>query len=391
VRVLMLTTSYPVTEGSVSGVFVARLASSLSKLCMVNIVAPAPAEACSSNQLSGGAQVKCFAYAPQRWRVLAHAAGGIPAQLAKNKLFFALIPAFLLGFIVSSVRRSFSADVIHANWAISAFPGFIAKTFSGKPLLTTLRGEDVNLQRGGRARVLSFALWASDRVVVVGDDMRADLLDRYPAYADKVTVVKNGVDKLPLRTKHNFNTDGAGLKLIFVGSLIARKNIENTLLALSELKSRGKTFSFSIIGGGNEQPIAELIGSLGLDGHVELLGEQAPSVVEKALAASHIYISSSKHEGRPNGVIEAMAAGCCCLLSYIAGHREVAADSGAVLFPLNEPVFLADALEGLIGDPIRVDELGRRAHGCVTEKYMSWDESAEAYLREFSLLLSRQK
>jgi len=358
---------------------------------MVNIVTPAPAEACSYNQLSGDAQVKCFAYAPPRWRLLAHSAGGIPAQLVKNKLLFALIPAFLLGFIVSSVRRSFSADVIHANWAISALPGFVAKIFSGKPLLTTLRGEDVNLQRGGRAGVLSFALWASDRVVVVGEDMRADLLDRYPAYADKVTVVKNGVVKLPLRAKNTFNTDGVGLRLIFVGSLIARKNIENTLLALSELKSRGKTFSFSIIGAGNEQLIAELISAQGLDGHVELLGEQDPSVVEGALTASHIYISSSKHEGRPNSVIEAMAAGCCCVLSDIAGHREVAADGGAVLFPLNEPVLLADALEGLIVDPMRVDDLGRRAHGCVTEKYMNWDESAEAYLREFSLLLSRPK
>ena len=41
------------------------------------------------------------------------------------------------------------------------------------------------------------------------------------------------------------------------------------------------------------------------------------------LKAADIYLSTSKSEGLPNGVLEAMASGTCVLLSDIPQHMEI--------------------------------------------------------------------
>jgi len=370
-------------------VFVARLASSLAAMCSVQVVTPAPNFLTSYNELSGEVRVSCFLYAPRYFRTLAHSAGGIPAQLSKSKLTGLLIPPFLICFVASSIWKAFSADVIHANWAISSVPGYFAKLLSGVPLLTTLRGEDVNIKRGGRKAVLSFALWASDRVVVVGDDMRAELVNYYPQYAEKIAVVKNGADT-PFSVPEK-NVDFTTLELVFVGSLIERKNISNTLHALTHLKSGGVKFIFRVVGGGDKRPLKELVETLDLHGCVELMGEQPPAVVEGIMVQSHVYVSSSTHEGRPNSVVEAMAAGCCCVLSDITGHRELSEDGRALLFSLDEPVHLARVINRLYTDDSEIGAISRRSHSWALDECATWHDSAREYLAEFSGLIHRSK
>ena len=74
-RVLLLSTSYPLRSASSSGIFVRRLADALGNLCDVTVLCPADDV---SEPFEAGNLVKLapFRYAPRRWQRLAQTPGG---------------------------------------------------------------------------------------------------------------------------------------------------------------------------------------------------------------------------------------------------------------------------------------------------------------------------
>jgi glycosyltransferase involved in cell wall biosynthesis len=99
---------------------------------------------------------------------------------------------------------------------------------------------------------------------------------------------------------------------------------------------------------------------LGLVGRVHLLGLR--SDIGAILGAADLFVLPSLSEGLPLALLEAMFAGCPIIASDVG---EVAAtlghgDSGIVVPPGNAAA-LASAIDGLLANPARATELGRRA------------------------------
>ena len=82
-RVLLITTSYPLKNGPPSGSFVKRLAESISSFVNVTVLTPCFTDAEEGTQTIG-LHIICFRYAPKRWQRLAHFPGGIPVALKSN-------------------------------------------------------------------------------------------------------------------------------------------------------------------------------------------------------------------------------------------------------------------------------------------------------------------
>lgn len=87
--------------------------------------------------------------------------------------------------------------------------------------------------------------------------------------------------------------------------------------------------------GSLESELRERIASMDMEDRVVLTGLIPRNEVFARLATSQVLISTSKGEGLPVAVIEAMAARCPVILSDIAPHREVA--DGAQFIPLVPP------------------------------------------------------
>jgi len=387
-KVLMLSTSYPVVFESVSGLFVGRLATALSEVADVLVVAP---DACvgSSPELSPVVS-RAFGYAPRRWQVLAHVPGGIPSQLKLNKLNYLLLPPFIISYLFTSLRYSKSIDVVHANWAFSSLIGWFVKKVRGVPLLTTLRGEDVRLSNGGLSGVvLKFSLWASDSVVVVSDEMLVLLRKYYPKYAHKCSVIHNGVSSsFFVEKKGSYFYSQSRLKLVYVGSLIARKNLYFIVDALSVFSRQGGDFEFNVVGDGPELAgLRKAVVRLGFEGRVSFLGQLPPEQVAEQVSRSHIYISSSLHEGRPNGVLEAMAAGCCCVLSDISGHRELTDEGRGIVFIPDSADTLGKILCDLDTKRDKIEVMGRKSQQFIEKNSLTWDACAETYDSVFDELI----
>jgi glycosyltransferase involved in cell wall biosynthesis len=135
--------------------------------------------------------------------------------------------------------------------------------------------------------------------------------------------------------------------LITVGRLAPPKDFETLFKALQKL-DHGKTI---VVGDGPNRPwVEKFINQNGLSQKIYLLGERED--VPDLLAGAEIFLLSSRKEGLPRTVIEAMLAGLPVVATRVGGLPELVEDSiTGFLVPPGDPEALASVLQKLIEDP----------------------------------------
>ena len=132
-----------------------------------------------------------------------------------------------------------------------------------------------------------------------------------------------------------------------VSRLVPQKTVGDLVDALARVPHA----TLVVIGDGPERSAVEhRIRRLGLCERVRLLG--ARDDVPALLAAFDIFALSSRWEGEPIALLEAMAVGVPCVATAVGGTCEVLAGGEAgVLVPVGDPAALAAAIELLRLDP----------------------------------------
>ena len=389
-RLTLVTTSYPVCPGSSSGIFVARMLDSLGGSVVTTVVTPSAR--CAKEQPAGRHTLRLFRYAPRSWELLAHSPGGIPVALRAQPMLRPLVPPFLLSMTYAAWRQAATSDVLHANWAICGCAAGLAGRVRGKPVVTTLRGEDVTrglASRSGRA-VLKCALASSSAVTTVSDFMREMVGSRWPQWAHKVVTIPNGVDERYLALGHNRTPWDASrpLEMITVGSLIPRKGVDEVLTALVDVHLPNG-FRLTVAGDGSERTKLEArSNALGLADRIRFLGAVDADRVHDLLRTSDLFLLASRSEGRPNVVLEAMASGLPVVASDIPGVRELITHGvEGLLYPVGQPAELARTIETLAREPDRLASTGARAHRSVVDRRLLWERTGEEYLSLYRSLV----
>lgn len=385
-RVLLLTTSYPLHEQSVSGLFVQRLAEALARQVELRILTPADIH--GPLPLTDGPKVLTFRYAPRARQILAHGAGGIPAALGANRANLMLVPPFLLSMLVASWRHAREADVLFANWSICGIVAGVVGRVRGIPVVVTLRGEDANRARKGKLfrSILAVCAHLCQSVVTVSEAMRDALRGTIPALGPKLQTIPNGVAPEFLQIAPR-NTPRGPLELLCVASLIPRKSVATLVdaLALTEWPH-----SLTIVGEGTEsERLMTLVRSLGLQDRVRFLPFLPPARIVELLAAADAFVLPSLAEGRPNVVLEAFAAARPVIACDIDGVRElIGADERGLLYPPGNAAELAARLDCLSDTDLRI-RLGAAARRFILDEGLTWDRAAAAYARLFETLIQR--
>lgn len=142
-----------------------------------------------------------------------------------------------------------------------------------------------------------------------------------------IPFIRNGVDmsKYPkrdidykenIRRKLSLPTD----KMIFLysGGFIDRKNQKEAIEGFINMKKRFQSV-LVLLGDGKDR--SELESTYASNNDIFFMGKV--DNVKDYLHASDIYLSTSKSEGLPNGVLEAMACGIPIILSDISQHAEI--------------------------------------------------------------------
>ncbi len=391
-KVTMLTTSFPLSTESISGIFVARLIKNLPKNISTVVVTPGS----QGSQLPGGSQgqliTNAFRYAPKKMQVLAHNPGGIPVALKNHKWAYLLLPQFLFAMFVACWRTARHSDVIHANWAIcGCIAGLVGKLI-GVPLVTTLRGEDVTRakKRVIDRMILLLCLRLSAKVVAVSHAIANWILIEHPSMSSRVQVIENGVDESFLKVgAHRLWTAHSPFTLITVGSLIPRKEISSIVEALV-LVTATQDIQLNIIGSGPEESeLRKMVARLDLLQQVRFLGSVTPESMPNLLSCADMLILASSSEGRPNVILEAMAAGVPVIASAIDGVTELVEDGvTGLLFSLGDSKCLARQIDKLSQDPQMRDKLAKNARKFIVESGLMWSNTGSRYAALYDQLIT---
>ncbi len=109
-------------------------------------------------------------------------------------------------------------------------------------------------------------------------------------------------------------------------------------------------------------------------------GAVSPDDIERHLQEADIFLFSSESEGRPNAILEAMAAELPIAATDIPGVRELVGEDGGLLFPVGDAQTLARGVETLLADPIAARSMGRRAGRKIKEGGLTWEVAARRYV-----------
>ncbi len=274
------------------------------------------------------------------------------------------------------------ADVIVADYAWPAAALGRWTEALGCPVVVSGRGSDVLQVAGeaGLARELSECLTAAGWWCGVSEELveRMDALGQRPGHG---VLVPNGVDAELFRpaadarartaAKRRFGWIGTDPVVLCVGHLIPRKDPLGALEAFA--KGAAGEARLAFIGAGElEADLRAAIAGADLEGRVKLLGELEPAALAEAYRGADALLLASHREGRPNVVLEALAAGLPIAARPSGGTPELLRHAPACLAAGPSVEALAEALRFALGSSAPSPSSQRAA---ITE--FTWNHSAQ--------------
>lgn len=224
--------------------------------------------------------------------------------------------------------------------------------FHGYDLSQSLKEQGDNLYRvlfeiGDRFLPIS-RLWAN-KLIALG------------CPPDRIQILRMGVDCEEISFAPAPWAPGDPVRILSVGRLVEKKGAEFSIRALARVahSAPGLDWSFEIAGDGPlDQPMRDLITTLGLQNRITLLGPISSEQVRERLRQAHLFLLPSvvaadgDMEGIPVSLMEAMAAGAAVVSTLHSGIPElVEHEVSGLLAPERDIEVLATHLERLIRSP----------------------------------------
>ena len=174
----------------------------------------------------------------------------------------------------------------------------------------------------------------------------------------------------PVRVSGRNQSRGPAAKkrLVAAGRLVRQKGFDLLIESFAQIAHRQPDWALYIYGEGPDRPALEgQICLLGLNGRVILPGFELD--VDRVLTEAEIFVLSSRYEGYPNVLIEALAAGCAVVATNCPGAtREILMDGHYGLIVANESVRdLAAGLNRMLSDETLRGSYARRAREMVRQ------------------------
>ena len=304
-----------------------------------------------------------------------------------------------LPFRLARQMRRRNIDIVHMHNDEAFFYGTLAgKLARVRPLIYTEHGRPIP---GSRKKTLTHRGMARLHVqtVPVSAALQRELIEIEGFRPKQLTVIPNGVPD-PVRPNAAILRElrarlGAGDQetlLGTVGRLAEVKDHVGLIRAMADLFRIQPRVRLAIVGGGALQSALEQeIVRLGLQRIITLVGEQRD--VAPYHHAFDIFVLSSKNEGMPLSLLEAMAAGKPSVAMNVGGVPEVMTDGehGFLIRPGDYGMFNA-RLEQLMVDRALLLKCGNNARRSYLARFtVERMNQAYAGLYERSLLKSARR
>lgn len=277
------------------------------------------------------------------------------------------------------------SDLVHTHgYRPDILDGGVARRL-GLPTISTEHGMS---RMGGRTAVYEWlqmrAFRRFDAVAAVSAPIAAALV-RHGVRPDRVHTIPNAwagdvdfLDRDAARRELGLPLDEPILG--WMGRLIGAKGGDVFLRALARLGPNAPRAA--LIGHGPEREALErLAAELGLSARVHFTGEVAEGA--RYLRAFDAFVLSSRTEGTPIVLFEAIAAGLPAVVTRVGGVPDVVGEQEALLVDSEDEVGLSAAIEGVLADSVAATERASRARTGLNERFglEPWLDRYEALYR----------
>lgn len=282
----------------------------------------------------------------------------------------------VFGAIRDIVRRH-DINLIHGHDYKSDFFAYFVSRFMKKPDLAVISTAHAWVMLGPRGR---FYRWMDlllmkrfDRLIAVSESTKEEMI-RAGVPDDLITMIHNGIDTRvwnpdgfhPTAFRREVGVPDDCLVIGYVGRIMPEKDLHTWLRAAAIVHKRIPEARFLIVGEGREgttlEELTALTTQLGLSGRVLFPGYRRH--LQPVYAALDLFVLSSRREGLPNSLLEAMAMSLPVVTTDVAGAKElVVHEETGLVVPQGRPRELAGAMLQILSDDsvrVRMREAGRQ-------------------------------
>lgn len=284
-------------------------------------------------------------------------------DLGRKRVVHAMLP--LLGYLRRERPQALLSTMSEANVI-----ALLAWQLAGRPCRIAIRetcakGSDEAMPPGLRQSALRWMMRRlyprADTMVVIADDVLATL-QRAGIYPGRCCHIGNPVTPLATSTSTaaaaEATTMPSGLEslpdeaqlICTAGRLVEAKGFDLLLAAFSRLQDPG--LHLAILGDGPlRQALLEQARELGIEERVHLPGFVAQP--QHVMARSRLFVSSSRREGFPNVLLDALASGIPVVATRCPGASADILEQGrhGVLVPPEDIESLATGMKRALQDP----------------------------------------
>lgn len=208
----------------------------------------------------------------------------------------------------------------------------------------------------------------------------------------EIPYIRNGVDVSQYTKRNCDEIDDVRRKLdlplgkviyVYSGGFIDRKNQREAITAFLAMKKNADAVLLLLGDGTNFEALKDEFSK-----NTNILFRGKVSNVNEYLHASDVYLATSKSEGLPNGVLEAMACGLPVLLSDIPQHMEVleADPQCGHSYKLGNAKQLSALMDQMMDE--NLFEMGERSYTAVMENFTA-EGMSKRYQNLYLKLMNR--
>lgn len=371
-RILMVTSQFPIAGEPTRGRPLAQTAAELAKLATLRVLSPVATYPTWSRPRS---YVYHAPGPPEGGTVCDTRYVAYPALPALSRPF----NGWLCGRALLHEAREFRPDVILSYWLYpDAAGGRRVARQLGVPFVAGSRGSDIRVRDRISRWLTRPVVRDAQRLLVVSRDLGRLAVSEYGADPDRVRVIPNGCDASVFKrgdradARRTLGLSADETIVLYVGRLVPEKGLRELVSAVRELRGERENLRLVMVGDGPMRD--ELARVAAEEPWLTLPGAQPPTEVAHWMVAANLITLPSYSEGHPNVLVEALACGRAVVATPVGGIPEVVDEACGVLVPTRNARALA----------LGLDEALRRDwdEAALSQRFSrGWDDVARDTLR----------
>jgi glycosyltransferase involved in cell wall biosynthesis len=260
---------------------------------------------------------------------------------------------------LAALMRREQYDIVHGHSAKGGYLARLAARLAGRAkTIYHPRAFSYLSQRGLVRRFFleleRLAVPLTNLVIAASESERQRAVQEVRVPESRVTVIPNSVDFAEAAGFESPNGREPPVVLT-VGRLSYQKNPEMFVRVAALVAKRRPDVRFQMAGGGFASPLEERVRSLirdvGMEGRIEIRPWTTKQDALRTLARCGVFVLTSRFEGMPNTLLEALMLAKPAVVTDVGGSRDVVVDGvGGYTVPLDDDAVMAARIIELLDD-----------------------------------------